>query len=297
MTASAACVCPLCEGAEAGVYLEGDGEALDRSMIGSSRQSISPGRVLRCAACGFGFRQTRFSEGRLAELYRDMDPGVYQAELDGRRRTARRHLRIVHRHVRGGRLLDVGCASGLFLRLAAEAGWEPTGVEPSRELWRQAADALQGKGEVLCTTLEPAPLAAASFDAITLWDVLEHVPDPLAMLRKCGGLLRPGGFLFLNVPDLDSLEARVLGRRWPLLLAEHLNYFNRPSLQFCGTKAGLKLAEFGRRRAHFSLRYVLERLAQHRIPGAALMQPLARSAAGRLLIPVSLGETYAVWQR
>jgi predicted SAM-dependent methyltransferase len=64
------------------------------------------------------------------------------------------------------------------------------------------------------------------FDAITAWDVLEHVPHPRAFLSACRSLLRPGGFLFLNVPDLDSWEGELLGRRWPLLLPEHLNYFN-----------------------------------------------------------------------
>jgi SAM-dependent methyltransferase len=296
MTAAVLTACPLCEHSEAAVYLEGEGEALDASMIGPSRGIVSPGRILRCRGCGFGYRQTRFSEQKLAEMYGAMDPHLYQAEMEGRRRTAQRRLEVVRRHVHGRRLLDVGCASGVFLELAAEAGWDATGVEPSAALCRQASKALAGKGSALCTTLECAPLAAAFFDAITIWDVLEHVPDPLAMLRKCRLLLRPGGFLFVNVPDLDSIEARILGRRWPLVLAEHLNYFNRPSLDLAGRKTGLTLVRFGRLRACFSLRYVFHRLEQHRIPGASLGRRLAQSAAGRLLIPVSLGETYAVWR-
>jgi 2-polyprenyl-3-methyl-5-hydroxy-6-metoxy-1,4-benzoquinol methylase len=88
-----------------------------------------------------------------------------------------------------------------------------------------------GQGKVIRKTLEQAGLAQDSFDAITLWDVLEHVSDPVATLIRCRTLLKAGGFVFLNVPDLDSLQARILGKSWPLLLAEHLNYFNRPSLK------------------------------------------------------------------
>jgi SAM-dependent methyltransferase len=289
--------CPVCEQTDVEIYLEGGSETIDPSMIGSSRKATSPGRILRCRSCAFGFRQTRFNVQSLAEIYRNMDPQIYQAELAGRVKTALRHLRIVKHHERGGHILDVGCASGLFLSLAAGSGFEPTGIEPSDILRDEAKKALGCRGRVFGATLEQVSLPPAHFDAVTLWDVLEHVPDPLAMLKKCGDLLRPGGHLFLNVPDLDSIEARVLGRRWPLLLAEHLNYFNRRSLRLCGAKAGLTLVRFGRRRAYFSAQYVLYRLSQHRIPGAGLMYRLARSSAGRWLLPVSLGETYAVWQR
>ena len=289
--------CPLCAGGDVRVFLDGDCEALDASMLGSGRKVIAPGRILRCRNCGFGFRQSRFTDGELSELYRAMDPQVYQAELPGRRRTAKRHLAIVQRYVSVGAILDVGCASGLFLTLAAEARFDSTGIEPSDALRSQAQAALGGKCRILGGTLEKSPLQPASFDAVTLWDVLEHIPDPLAMLGKCRDLLKPGGYLFLNVPDLDSLQARILGRRWPLLLAEHLNYFNRPSLELCGRKAGLKLVRFGRRRAFFSLDYLFYRLSQHSIPGTALGRRIVRSVAARLVIPVSLGETYAVWQR
>ena len=289
--------CPVCKNTNLQVYLEGDGEALDASMIGSSRKTISAGRILRCRDCDFGFRQARFDERSLAELYRKMDPQVYEAELSGRRKTALRHINIVRRYVREGRILDVGCTSGLFLSLAADAGFESTGVEPSDALSRRAQAALGARGTVLACMLEQAPVSEGSFDAITLWDVLEHVPDPLAMLHRCRTLLRPGGYIFLNVPDLDSIQARLLKNRWPLLLAEHLNYFNRRSLRLCGQRAGLKLIRFGRRRACFSVEYVVYRLSQHSIPGIRLLHRLAQSPVGRLLIPVSLGETYAVWQR
>jgi SAM-dependent methyltransferase len=120
-----------------------------------------------------------------------------------------------------------------------------------------------------CSILEQSSFEPASFDAVTLWDVLEHVPEPMDFMKLCATLLKPGGRLMVNVPDLDSPEARLLGKRWPLLLAEHLNYFTRRSLRICGEKAGLTLVRFGRRRVSFSLGYIMFRLSQHRIPGTA----------------------------
>jgi SAM-dependent methyltransferase len=172
------------------------------------------------------------------------------------------------------------------------------GVEPAQVLCAKAKQLLAGRGDVLCVALQQADIPPATFDALTLWDVLEHVPDPLGFMRHCASLLKPGGFLFANVPDLDSLQSRFMGERWPLLLAEHLNYFNRSSLKLCGERANLKLLEFGRRPASFTLDYVFYRLAQHKVPGAAIGHGVVRrSLLGKICIPVFLGESYGVWTR
>ncbi len=293
--------CLVCGGADVAVYLDDADDSLDTSKMGSSRTRLSPGTILRCQSCGFGFRQSRFGEKQLADLYRGMDTKVYQAELRGRIRTASRHLRILnqnaHRNGGGGELLDVGCASGIFLAQALDAGWRVTGLEPSEALYQEAKERIGSRGTILPLILEEASFGEQRFNAVTLWDVLEHVVEPTNLMRKCGELLKPGGLLLLNVPDLDSLEARLLGRRWPLLLPEHLNYFNRTSLKLCGQRSALEWLRFGRRRSYFSIEYVLYRLSQHRVPLAGLLSKIAGGAIGHLMVPVSLGETYAVFRR
>jgi SAM-dependent methyltransferase len=288
-------VCPVCGAGDARVYLAGRDDTLDSAEFGSSRRRISCGTILRCRACGFAFRRARSTPEELAELYRRMDTRVYEAEAPARERTARTHFGIVRRYVTKGRLLDVGCASGLFLGIAAQAGWQVTGLEPAAELYPRAVQRLAGRGRVYPLTLEQARLED-SFDAIVLWDVLEHVASPRAFLATCASLLSPGGYLFLNVPDLDTLQARVLGSRWPLLLAEHLNYFNRPSLRLCAEEAGLRSVTFGRRSVWFSLEYAAWRMAQHRIPLAPLLYSLSRRC-GSPLVPLRMGETYGVFRR
>src|SRR5438874_7621125 len=188
-----AVACPVCKGFTTDVYVDGEDQNLETSTIGSSRKSIRPGRILRCRNCRFGFRQTRSSPEQLGELYRQMDPEVYELELEGRKRTAQRHLRIVRQHVRAGRLLDVGCASGLFLAHALRAGWEVTGIEPNEKLCQQAEKNLNGMGKVLCATMETACFEGR-FDAITLWDVLEHVSDPVRFLLNCCHLLKSNAY-------------------------------------------------------------------------------------------------------
>jgi SAM-dependent methyltransferase len=290
--------CPLCSHSALETYADSPRRELTASMIGSSRKEVAAGPILRCMSCGFGFRPDRSSDSELAALYRDVNIDVYQSELRGRTATAGRRLRVVQQHCPIGRLLDVGCASGLFLQSAADAGWSVVGVEPSEALSVLAQKNLGSRGEVIAATLQDSGLNHPTFDVVTLWDVLEHVTNPREFLASCAALVKPGGYLFVNVPDLGSLQARVLGRRWPLILPEHLNYFTRRSLTFCAEYAGLAALQTGRLKASFSLDYVFYRLRQHRVIGAELIGRLAdRLGVGRVVIPVSLGEVYAVCLR
>lgn len=291
--------CPVCQSENVRLYLDDEENSFDPTIFGSSRVKITHGRVLRCDDCEFGFRQTRSNPSEMAELYRQMDTGVYESEAAGRKSTAIRHLQVLRRFAgtKPGRLLDAGCASGVFLQEARDAGWSVAGAEPSETLFAKAQLALGDKADLHCSVLEQAPFPAGSFDAVTLWDVLEHVPDPAGFMRLCSELLKPGGRLFVNVPDLDSFEARILGRRWPLLLAEHLNYFNRASLRLCAENAGLRWIHFGRRSASFSVEYILFRLSQHRIPAAKLASRLVGPRIAKMQIPMYLGEILGVWSR
>jgi len=291
-------LCPLCGAREAETYLESKGKTLSSEALGSSRIEVSCSRIVRCRNCEFGFLQERPSESELAQLYQRLESSVYEAQAKGRQATARRHLKLLNWHARCGELLDVGCASGAFLAAAVENGWSATGIEPAKELCDKANNKLAGRAKIYCTTLQDAHLEPASFDAVTLWDVLEHVPDPGRFMRQCAALLKPGGHLLLNVPNLDSIQARFMGPRWPLFLPEHLNYFNHKSLRLCGTQAGLQWVHFGQRPALFSVEYVLYRLRQHRVPGASLGYSIfSKSPFGAIRVPVYLGETFGVWQR
>jgi SAM-dependent methyltransferase len=278
------------------LHLDDDDRALNPELFGSSRIKVTHGRILRCNECGFGFQQARPTSEELADLYRRMDVGIYESETLGRMATAQCHLELVEAFALTipGRVLDIGCASGHFLRVARMAGWSVAGVEPSVALYAKTVETLGSKAEVHCSTLEEGDFEPSSFDAVTLWDVLEHVPDPVKFMKRCRTLLRPGGRLFLNVPNLDSIQARVLGRRWPLLLAEHLTYFNRRSLRMCGEKAGLKWIHFGRRRVSFSLDYLLFRLSQHGILGSALARTFFSPVIGGALVRVYAGELFGV---
>jgi SAM-dependent methyltransferase len=166
------------------------------------------------------------------------------------------------------------------------------GVEPNEVLAAKAAQRL-GQERVRNTTLQEADLPLASFNAITLWDVLEHVVSPPDFLRLCAGLLKPRGVVIAKVPDLDSWHARLMGNKWPLFLPEHLGYFTKRSVTVSADKAGLRVVCFGRSAVTFSLGYILLRAGQHGVPMAqACHRAIGDGFLGTLPISIRLGELY-----
>jgi SAM-dependent methyltransferase len=221
-----------------------------------------------------------------------MNVDVYESEETSRIQTARRHARLLERWTPKGRLLDIGCASGIFLDEASRRSWEVVGLEPNTHLAAKAAERVPS-ARVLSTTLEEAELEPGSFDAVTLWDVLEHVTDPPGFLSSCRRLIKPSGRVLLKVPDLDSWQARVLGARWPLLLPEHLSYFTRSSLQACAGQAGLATVAFARGAVTFSAGYILYRVGQHGVPGGrAGYRAFGNTVLGKFPVSMKLGELY-----
>jgi 2-polyprenyl-3-methyl-5-hydroxy-6-metoxy-1,4-benzoquinol methylase len=142
----------------------------------------------------------------------------------------------------GGRLLDVGSGSGIFAARMRTLGWEVTCVEPDGNA---AAVARSAFGlDVHTGTVEAAALPAASFDAITLGHVIEHVPDPIATLAECRRLLRRDGLLVAITPNIRSLGRRTFGRHWMHWdVPRHRYLFSTESLAEVTRRAGLRAVQ------------------------------------------------------
>lgn len=129
-----------------------------------------------------------------------------------------------------GRLLDVGAATGFFVEQSNSIGWDAVGIEPSE--WA-ATDARTELGvDVQTGDLESIRFPDAAFEVVTLWEVIEHLPDPRTTPREIRRILRPDGRLILSTPDAGSLAARLSGKRWLgwRKVPEHLFFFDRLNL-------------------------------------------------------------------
>jgi SAM-dependent methyltransferase len=183
-----------------------------------------------------------------ADYFASRDPtwgyAVYEADRDSLRDKARRLLEVVERHRPAGALLDVGCAYGFTLEVARERGWQVLGVEAARDVGALTQARL---GVAVHADLLAAGLPAEGLDAVTLWDVVEHLPDPRAALAEVHRILKPGGVFSVVTPDVGSLAARVLGSRWEEMtkMPEHIFFFDRRSLGALLRATGFEPLEWG----------------------------------------------------
>jgi SAM-dependent methyltransferase len=169
----------------------------------------------RCQSCGSAVTLgTADEKGDPHETgaYRPGPPRLYRPSLPLLRAFDRQRLAILADSVPPpARVLDAGAGKGRFVAAAAAAGYAAIGIEPSA----RGADAAAALGsDVRRVAIESAELPSGSFDAVTLWHVLEHLDDPAGALRRIRSWLRPRGTLLVGVPNLASLQARLGGPRW-----------------------------------------------------------------------------------
>jgi 2-polyprenyl-3-methyl-5-hydroxy-6-metoxy-1,4-benzoquinol methylase len=185
----------------------------------------------------------------------------YEADREDIEDTFRRRLSLLRPWLTSSRptLLDAGCATGLFLEVARAGGWDVEGMDISEFALARARE----RGfRVRQGTLPDPVMRSESYDVITLWDVIEHVPDPAAVVRECHRLLKPGGVLAMSTPDAGSLPARLLRGKWLGFrsIDEHLYFFSRASMTAMLNRAGLHVARYHDVGKVLSLRRLIARM-------------------------------------
>ncbi len=224
--------CPLCKGAAREVIFTKKGFDL-----------------VRCGSCNLAYIGQPPTPDELQKLY-SFEAG-YQtdfandvsSEAKFHTKTARLSYAALSQHRSGGKVLDVGCSAGFFLKEALAHGWDAHGLEYSPDTANVAA---RNPGlHIKSGTLEDAHYEAKSFDVVTLWDVIEHVPDPLQTMHGVHRVLHDDGLVAISTPNIDGLFPQLSYR-----VAKQLDYWPHPEpphhlSQFSGQTLGLLLARAG----------------------------------------------------
>ena len=214
--------------------------------------------IVKCQNCGLVYTNPRFTGDEILDSYAAVEDPLYLEERDGRVLTFERHLRPLEKiKAPPGKLVDVGAYTGVFVEIAAQHGWDAFGVEPSQWAVAQARD----RGlHMIEGTLASPELTDASFDVVTMWDVIEHVADPFGELTQADRLLKPGGLLVVHTMDIDSGFARLMGGRWPWLMEMHIYYFSRRTLKYMLEKAGFTVIRIEPQGRYLRLGYFATRI-------------------------------------
>jgi SAM-dependent methyltransferase len=222
--------------------------------------------IRRCPSCGLlmtdfhkpyePFIKTFYQKG-----YFTGDPayGAYSQYEEDKRFVQKNMYTILTRILRftsSGRLLDVGCAHGFFVELALSRGFDAYGFDPSSYAISQAHKFLNGR-------LKESSIAGVSypnnsFDILCAFDVVEHLKDPIADLKKLHTLLIKNGLMVISTGNIESTAARILGSRWTFYNPpQHLMYFSKKTLSRVLDASGFEPVEWFGIRKWLSLGYIL----------------------------------------
>lgn len=256
-------------------------------------------RIARCPGCGLVYVNPRLTVPELTALYhaQAISPTSYYLRTrseDERSFDAR--LALIERYRPPGTLLDLGAGPGTFAKVARERGWRP------RALDLNAASVTRCRElgiDAVCDAFPSPALAGQRFDVVVMNDFLEHVTDPVAVVRAARDLLAPDGVLFVTTPDIGALVARLSGRRWLHLKPnEHLVYFDRRTIAALLERTGFRieyLRSIGRVR---NLAVAIDKLALvGELPSRLGRLLVPRGLAERVDLPINPGDEMAIVAR
>lgn len=203
--------------------------------------------IAQCDSCGFKFTNPRPEEHQLGKYYQseeyishsNTDKGfINSAYQSVRKYTLLKKLQLISRYYRTGKILDIGCGTGEFLKTMSQAKWNTLGIEPDEQARKQC---IEKHGLDVREEARLKQLPDAEFDVITMWHVLEHVPRLNERLEDLKRLLKPNGMIIIAVPNCDSLDAKIYKEKWAAYdLPRHLYHFTPKDVDTLFRKHGMK---------------------------------------------------------
>ncbi|HKV63635.1 MAG TPA: class I SAM-dependent methyltransferase [Candidatus Acidoferrum sp.] len=196
-----------------------------------------------CHKCCLTFIWPRPDDAALVDLYEDYGRRYYSSEGVKRYLLSANHyhreIELLSRTSQAGTLLDVGCSIGGFVKAAGELGYEAQGIDISgvSVAVGQSAGLKIQSGDFLRTAF------ADSFDVITMWATLEHLPEPSRYVQRALKMLRPGGVFLASVPNYAGITQRLIGRKDRYVGSDHLNYWTARGFASYLQKFNLQILE------------------------------------------------------
>jgi SAM-dependent methyltransferase len=255
------------------------------------RKATARGPIVRCEDCGFVFTSPRLSDADYDAIYSNIaTPHEGVADFDAAKAARFQRLaRIVRQECPNGSFVDFGCGDGTFLKEMNDPAGK--GFEIGSPGSRTA-----GRSEILidnwASVVGSTRMPLHSLDFVTAFDVLEHLPrieQDVALIRS---LLRTGGLFFASVPNIQSPVANLMGKRWNMLLLEHLWYFSPKTFSRFLAKFGFEQVSVRPLPFDAPLAHLINRLAQN----AGIRSSIKPRGIGKAVLPLPAGLMLGIYR-
>ncbi len=230
--------CPICNSIRQKPFLA----CVDHTV---SRETF---QIVECESCGFKFTNPRPAENNLGAYYKSEEYVSHSNTKKGfinstyqsvRKYTLLKKLQLISKFYKTGKILDIGCGTGEFLNTCKNAKWDCTGIEPDSDARKMA---IQNYALDVREESDLSSLPDSSFDIISMWHVLEHVPKLNQRVEELKRLIKPNGVIIIAVPNCNSLDAKIYNEHWAAYdVPRHLYHFTPKDIDALFKKHDLKL--------------------------------------------------------
>jgi 2-polyprenyl-3-methyl-5-hydroxy-6-metoxy-1,4-benzoquinol methylase len=230
--------CPICDSLENSLFLSCKDNTVSRETF----------NIVQCNSCGFKFTNPRPDALKLGDYYKSEEYVSHSNTSKGfvnsayqlvRKYTLLKKLQLISKFYKTGSILDIGCGTGEFLKTFKDAKWQTLGIEPSPVVREMA---IKNYGLDIRDESEITNLKSESFDVITMWHVLEHVPNINDRVEELKRLIRPDGMIIVAVPNPTSLDAKIYLENWAAYdVPRHLSHFSPNDINTLFNNHGLKV--------------------------------------------------------
>ena len=219
--------------------------------------------VVKCIKCGLVYTYPLPDRQKVLEQYRRYIDNNYLLDITSRRIKFRQIAKKLLVLKKGGKVLEVGCAAGLFLDELKTVGYEPEGIEPNVFLASWGRKNLHAK--IITADVESYNFKNKRYDVVIFWDSLEHLFSPGKVLKNISGVLKPKGILVINYPDIESTLSKIFREYWWFIISSHFYYFSKKTISKYLQKYGFKTIEDKSSMQYLNLAYLFHQLGRYNI--------------------------------
>ena len=295
--------CPSCKSSDFNILRKANYQGIKDlegllQIYKSSADELMLDQLVCCTSCNLTYLNPRIKSEIILQSYSDNTDEKHASQDVMRYKTFKRSLKkilakIDNPETKNKKFLDIGSASGVFLKAAKDMGFEETGFEPSSwmvEFGKKNYNVNIQKGLI-------ENVQNLKYDYISFWDVLEHVTDLEGTLQKVNELSKLNTCLIINVPDIDSYACKIMKYKWPFYLNVHLYYFRKKTLETSLQKFNFKLVQNFPHWQYLHLGYLLDRASKYFSFFSLIKSVCNYLKISKISIPYNMGQTTFVFKK